>query len=88
MFLLVSSQPIVSSSSAVKRIVGYITDRPFDTNRGQVIAELPEDWKKLWHTMVPAQRFCDPYELKGVRRTLTSSSSTATNLGCGRVGLT
>lgn len=34
----------------------------------KVIAELPEDWKKLWHTMVPAQRFCDPYELKGVCR--------------------
>lgn len=56
---------------------GFIaTDSKFITNPGsgvsltcrkKVIAELPETWKNLWHTMVPAQRFCDPYELKGVR---------------------
>ncbi|KAI5844463.1 oxidoreductase [Morchella snyderi] len=40
-----------------------------------MIAELPEDWKKLWHTMVPAQRFCDPYELKGVYVFLASDAS-------------
>lgn len=39
----------------------------FSLTRRKVIAELPETWKTLWHTMVPAQRFCDPYELKGVQ---------------------
>lgn len=39
----------------------------FSLTRQKVIAELPETWKTLWHTMVPAQRFCDPYELKGVQ---------------------
>lgn len=26
----------------------------------------PEEWRKKWFTMIPAQRLCDPYELKGV----------------------
>lgn len=27
----------------------------------------PEEWRKKWFGMIPAQRLCDPYELKGVR---------------------
>jgi NAD(P)-dependent dehydrogenase (short-subunit alcohol dehydrogenase family) len=26
----------------------------------------PEEWRKKWFEMIPAQRLCDPYELKGV----------------------
>ena len=26
----------------------------------------PEEWRKKWFGMIPAQRLCDPYELKGV----------------------
>lgn len=26
----------------------------------------PEEWRKQWFSMIPAQRLCDPYELKGV----------------------
>lgn len=28
----------------------------------------PEEWRKQWFSMIPAQRLCDPYELKGVRQ--------------------
>lgn len=28
----------------------------------------PEEWRKQWFSMIPAQRLCDPYELKGVSR--------------------
>lgn len=27
----------------------------------------PEEWRNKWFGMIPAQRLCDPYELKGVR---------------------
>ena len=27
----------------------------------------PEEWRKQWFSMIPAQRLCQPYELKGVR---------------------
>jgi sorbose reductase len=27
----------------------------------------PEEWRQKWFGMIPAQRLCDPYELKGVR---------------------
>lgn len=26
----------------------------------------PDEWRKKWFDMIPAQRLCDPYELKGV----------------------
>lgn len=26
----------------------------------------PEEWRQKWFQMIPAQRLCDPYELKGV----------------------
>lgn len=26
----------------------------------------PEEWRRKWFGMIPAQRLCDPYELKGV----------------------
>lgn len=26
----------------------------------------PEEWRRQWFQMIPAQRLCDPYELKGV----------------------
>jgi sorbose reductase len=26
----------------------------------------PEEWRKKWFSMIPANRLCDPYELKGV----------------------
>ena len=26
----------------------------------------PEEWRRKWFSMIPAQRLCDPYELKGV----------------------
>lgn len=26
----------------------------------------PEEWREQWFRMIPAQRLCDPYELKGV----------------------
>lgn len=28
----------------------------------------PEEWRQKWFQMIPAQRLCDPYELKGVSR--------------------
>ncbi|KZF21975.1 oxidoreductase [Xylona heveae TC161] len=30
-----------------------------------MISAFPAEWKEKWLGMVPAQRFCDPYELKG-----------------------
>ena len=33
-----------------------------------MLAVHPEEWRKKWFTMVPAQRLCDPYELKGVSK--------------------
>jgi hypothetical protein len=32
-----------------------------------VLHSLPEEYKEKWLTMTPGGRFCDPYELKGVR---------------------
>ena len=26
----------------------------------------PEEWRKQWFSMIPTQRLCDTYELKGV----------------------
>ena len=40
-----------------------------------VIGELSEDWKKKWHEMIPGERFCDPYELKGVRPSPSTGSN-------------
>jgi len=28
----------------------------------------PEEWRQKWFQMIPAQRLCDPYELKGVSK--------------------
>jgi len=30
----------------------------------------PEEWREKWFQMIPAQRLCDPYELKGVSKAL------------------
>lgn len=32
----------------------------------------PEEWRQKWFGMIPAQRLCDPYELKGVSRAPSS----------------
>lgn len=34
-----------------------------------VLSVHPEEWRQKWFTMIPAQRLCDPSELKGVRST-------------------
>lgn len=31
-----------------------------------VLSVHPDEWRKKWFDMIPAQRLCDPYELKGV----------------------
>ncbi|KAJ9658432.1 hypothetical protein H2198_003716 [Neophaeococcomyces mojaviensis] len=35
----------------------------------------PEEWRKQWFSMIPAQRLCDPYELKGAYVFLASDAS-------------
>ncbi|KIW99863.1 uncharacterized protein Z518_10791 [Rhinocladiella mackenziei CBS 650.93] len=35
----------------------------------------PEEWRKKWFGMIPAQRLCDPYELKGAYVFLASDAS-------------
>ncbi|KAK4944491.1 hypothetical protein LTR10_016165 [Elasticomyces elasticus] len=35
----------------------------------------PEEWRKKWFGMIPAQRLCDPYELKGAYVFLASNAS-------------
>ncbi|RDL37431.1 Oxidoreductase [Venustampulla echinocandica] len=30
-----------------------------------MLATHPEEWRQKWFTLIPAQRLCDPYELKG-----------------------
>lgn len=34
----------------------------------------PKEWRETWHEMVPARRFADAYELKGVRLSLFIAS--------------
>ena len=31
-----------------------------------LLATHPEEWRQKWFTLIPAERLCDPYELKGV----------------------
>jgi len=35
----------------------------------------PEEWRKQWFSMIPAQRLCDPAELKGAYVFLASNAS-------------
>ena len=35
----------------------------------------PEEWRRRWFSMIPAQRLCDPYELKGAYVFLASDAS-------------
>ncbi len=34
-----------------------------------------EEWRERWFSMIPAQRLCDPYELKGAYVFLASDAS-------------
>lgn len=36
----------------------------------------PDEWKKKWFSMIPAQRLCDTYELKGVSGAIAGLSIT------------
>lgn len=40
-----------------------------------MLDSLPNEWRDKWLSMVPAQRFCSPYELKGVYVYLASDAS-------------
>lgn len=40
-----------------------------------MLDSLPSEWRETWLSMVPAQRFCSPYELKGVYVYLASDAS-------------
>lgn len=40
-----------------------------------MLDSLPNEWRDKWMSMVPAQRFCSPYELKGVYVYLASDAS-------------
>lgn len=40
-----------------------------------MIDKKPESWKELWFSMIPANRMCSPYELKGVYVFLASAAS-------------
>ncbi|CUM48164.1 uncharacterized protein AC631_03574 [Debaryomyces fabryi] len=40
-----------------------------------MLHSLPSEWRDSWLSMVPAQRFCLPYELKGVYVFLASDAS-------------
>lgn len=35
----------------------------------------PKEWREKWNSMVPAQRFANAYELKGVSTPLDSSGA-------------
>jgi sorbose reductase len=40
-----------------------------------VIGTLPDEWKEKWITLIPGERFCAPYELKGAYVFLASEAS-------------
>jgi len=40
-----------------------------------VLSVHPEEWRKQWFSMIPAQRLCDPAELKGAYVFLASNAS-------------
>lgn len=43
-----------------------------------MLHSLPSEWRDSWLSMVPAQRFCLPHELKGVYVFLASNASSYT----------
>ena len=51
----------------------------------EMIGSLSEEWKTKWMDLVPAKRFCDPAELKGVSSTMISSCCAGFGTDCSNV---